>query len=281
MHHVIVGYGYVGYYLSKQLNQIANINVDAYARTQQFPLLPAVQLHLGDVTKVDFHPPSSYCLYYSVPPSLEGETDRLLAHFLSRIQTLPTKIIYLSSTGVYGETEGRWVNEESPLTALNDKQKRRIDAENQWRLFATKHTIPLLITRIGGIYGPSRIPIDAVKNRLPIIHRDEAPFVNLIDIHDLARILYQFMCLPHWAYDVVNVTNGKPDLSGCLQTWIQAYLGLPPLPVQSFQSTFETASNERRFFLSQHKKVAIDRLKNMLSNVSFLDYDAIKLYIGE
>ena len=82
-------------------------------------------------------------------------------HVLARSENLRW-LGYLSSTGVYGDKLGAWVDEDEPAEPLSPKSVARLDAERAWFELATRHTLPLKIFRLGGIYGPGRSILDAV-----------------------------------------------------------------------------------------------------------------------
>ena len=102
----------------------------------------------------------------SVPPVADFDHDPVLTDarcvdVLARSDNLRW-LGYLSSTGVYGDKLGAWVDEDEPAEPLSPKSVARLDAERAWFELATRHTLPLKIFRLGGIYGPGRSILDAV-----------------------------------------------------------------------------------------------------------------------
>ena len=102
----------------------------------------------------------------SVPPVADFDRDPVLTDarcvdVLARSENLRW-LGYLSSTGVYGDKLGAWVDEDEPAEPLSPKSVARLDAERAWFELATRHTLPLKIFRLGGIYGPGRSILDAV-----------------------------------------------------------------------------------------------------------------------
>ncbi|BDA43131.1 hypothetical protein COCOBI_04-1420 [Coccomyxa sp. Obi] len=103
----------------------------------------------------------------SVPPTEGNASDPILAGVgpelksCSSITGLARWVGYLSSTGVYGDWQGEWVDERSELRASKGKGHARVLAEAAWRQMWEEHRVPVHIFRLGGIYGPGRSAIDA------------------------------------------------------------------------------------------------------------------------
>lgn len=129
-------------------------------------------------------------IYYFAPPPTEGTTDPHMHNFLSAINKdeLPAKMVIISTTAVYGDCQGAWITEDQPVNPETDRGQRRLDAENTCRTWANQNGVPLVILRVGGIYGPGRIPITRLQKGLPILREDESPFTNRIHQDDLAQI---------------------------------------------------------------------------------------------
>lgn len=93
----------------------------------------------------------------SIAPDAAG--DPVLATFADRIaRARPRWLGYLSTTGVYGDRQGGWVDEDSPLTPSTRRGQARVEAEAAWQALARAHDLPLHIFRLAGIYGPGRGP---------------------------------------------------------------------------------------------------------------------------
>jgi nucleoside-diphosphate-sugar epimerase len=133
-------------------------------------------------------------LHFAPPPN-EGECDsrtRNLLNALSRVRkhraTLPKRIVYISTSGVYGDCEGAWVNESQPLNAKNARALRRVDAEKQVRSWAKRNRVKASILRVPGIYAADRLPLGRIKSGSPCIADVEDSYTNHIHADDLARI---------------------------------------------------------------------------------------------
>lgn len=99
---------------------------------------------------------------------------------------LPKKIILLSTTAVYGDCNGEWIDETAVVNPQTDRGFRRLDAEQSLRKWAEERNVPFVILRVSGIYGEGRLPVERIKKGLPILREDQSPFSNRIHQDDLA-----------------------------------------------------------------------------------------------
>jgi nucleoside-diphosphate-sugar epimerase len=159
-------------------------------------------------------------VYYFAPPPSTGTTDPHMVNFLSALtgdketSNLPAKIILISTTAVYGDCQGEWITEEQPVNPQTDRGLRRLDAENTLRDWSEKTGVPVIILRVGGIYGAGRLPIERLKKGLPILKEQESPFTNRIHQDDLAQICVAAAELGKSGSSnvgVYNVSDGQPS----------------------------------------------------------------------
>jgi len=147
------------------------------------------QANLDDPASLADLPLADALVYYFAPPPTTGTTDPRMTHFLAAIdpERVPARIVYISTSGVYGDRGGEWVNEDTPPNPQVDRARRRYDAEQQLRRFEQEHGVAVIILRVGGIYGPGRLPRKRLEDRIPIIHEHLAPSTNRIHAEDLAQ----------------------------------------------------------------------------------------------
>lgn len=201
----IIGCGYLGRrllheLLSRKLAQPENITT--VVKTQSSQILCA-QSNVHSIT-FDLDKPDSRLaetvklnqslIYYFAPPPGHGEQDSRAQNFLQQLSSIqsapihPRKIVLISTTGVYGNCHGQWVNEETPLNPGVDRARRRFDAEQQFQLYCRKVNTPLVILRVSGIYGPGKLPLKRIKAQTPIVREQDSPFSNRIHADDLLEI---------------------------------------------------------------------------------------------
>ncbi|HNQ58656.1 MAG: NAD-dependent epimerase/dehydratase family protein [Burkholderiales bacterium] len=125
------------------------------------------------------------------PPQETGQSDRrtqaLLAALSSR-KILPRRLVYLSTSGVYGDCSGARVAEERPLRPRSSRARRRVDAETRLRRFGRNRRVAVSILRAPGIYAGDRLPLARLARGLPLLREEEDVFTSHIHADDLAAI---------------------------------------------------------------------------------------------
>lgn len=124
------------------------------------------------------------------PPPAQGEGDprtaRLVAALASR-GSLPQHLIYISTTGVYGDCAGAWVDETRPCRPQSARARRRVDAERRLRAFGRRCAVAVSVLRAPGIYAADRLPLDRLRRGDPVLAAGEDVHTNHIHADDLAR----------------------------------------------------------------------------------------------
>lgn len=260
--HILMGYGYVASHLAKLLIQK---NQEVMSISRQIPKhLPLGLKHLSlDIRQSQVEIQTEDILYYFIPPLPENEKDLIMTDALQHLSQAPRRIIYIGSSGIYGHHHGAWVDENSACHIENPRQKQRLSAETQLDDYCQQHHIPCARLRVAGIYGPERVPLDAVYAQTPIIHPQEAPFINHIYVKDLVNIL-AYLGTEVMYHGILNVADGSPSPMGTLQQQIAQALKFPLAPSDSFENIWKTASNMKKEFMSQSKKLNIARLLQIL-----------------
>ena len=121
----------------------------------------------------------------------DTRTRNLLAILSQGI--LPSRLVYISTSGVYGDCGGAIISETHPLNAQTARAQRRIDAEQQIRTWARRNRVHASILRVPGIYAADRLPLDRLRVGTPAIVQEEDSYTNHIHADDLARIVIAAM----------------------------------------------------------------------------------------
>jgi len=265
MNHLIVGYGYCGKYLAQTLIK-KNQQVTTWSRSSQ----NSKELSTGhthqtvNVSTDHFNlPKECEIIHYLIAPPDEGQTDKLLENFLTHIKQSPKHIIYYGSSGIYGDHQGKLIDETSSLNLKSDRQYRRHHAEQQLIQFCRKNNIKLSILRIAGIYGPGRIPLEKVEKQSPIITPSEAPITNRIYVQDLVEIA-EYLCRMQIGIECYNISDGNPSPMGYTQQKLCERLDQKPSPQISFQDYLKKASPMQQEFLSSSKQLDTNKIKKIL-----------------
>ncbi|AOV15664.1 hypothetical protein BJI67_00050 [Acidihalobacter aeolianus] len=265
-HHVlntlILGGGYLGKRVARRLSLTDTDSIALTARPNgTLPALlaeslPAFALDLDALDPPQLVPPwRDYGLLYLVPPPRDGNTDARLSRALAMLEHQPPRhIVYAGTSGVYGDCGGRWIDETAPLRPDSDRALRRVDAEAQLSIWCKSHDCSLILLRIGGIYGPDRLPLQRLRHGRPIVDLAEAPWSNRIHVDDLVSVCIEALRRPGEDH-VFNVADGNPSsTSRFLLELAQAYQLSSPLFV-SLREAIQRASPEGRIYLSESRRL--------------------------
>jgi len=266
MNHLIVGYGYCGKYLTQTLLE-SNQQETTWSRSSQnLKQLPNDHTHEAvNIATDNFNlPRECEVIHYLIAPPNEGKKDKLLEKFLIHLKQLPKHIIYYGSSGIYGDHQGKLIDETSRLNLKSDRQYRRHHAEQQLMAFCYKNKLKLSILRIAGIYGPDRIPLEQIKKKNPIITPSESPITNRIYVQDLVEIAVHLSKI-QVGIECYNISDGNPSPMGYIQQKLCVLLNQKPLPQMRYQDYLKKASPMQKEFLSSSKQLDINKIKKILS----------------
>lgn len=177
---------------------------------------------------------------------------------------------YLSTTGVYGDHDGGWVDEATPLTPQSDRGRQRVLAEGQWQATG----LPLHIFRLAGIYGPGRGPFEKVRDGTARRIIKPGQVFSRIHVDDIAQVLAASIARPNpgAAY---NVCDDNPCPPEEVIAHAARLLGLPDPPAVAFEEVEPTMTPMAKGFYSESKRVRNDRIKDELGvRLLYPDYPA-------
>ncbi len=261
----IIGMGRLGRSLAQQ-RFASDKQVTALVRRES--VCAGVTMKLGDLdhpeTLVGL-PLENKKLYYFAPPPDDGIFDTRMRHWLASLvpENLPEKIVYISTTGVYGDCQGRWVNEETSPQPGTDRSKRRLDAENVLRLWGVKNRVPVVVLRVAGIYGLDRLPIESLRNGRPVLRIEEAPFSNRIHEDDLLQVCLAAMDRG-LAGAIYNVSDGQQTTMTEYFFAVADALGLPRPPQVSRFDAESQISPAMRSYLQESRRIDNSKILNEL-----------------
>jgi len=200
-------------------------------------------------------------LFHLAPPPNSGQSDPRFRNLLAACEQtgLPAKVILLSTTAVYGDCQGEWIDETAPVNPQTDRGKRRLDAESALHEWATKHDIDYVILRVSGIYGPGRLPVERLQQGLPILREDLAPFSNRIHQDDLAMVCVAAAeKAPNGA--IYNVCDGHPSTMSHYFKSVARALGLPSPPEINREQAQQQLSAGMLSYLSESRRMGNEKL---------------------
>ena len=216
------------------------------------------------VTNVNECPTAVATVYYLAPPPPEGHSDPRMTHFLGVCtERLPARIVYLSTSGVYGDCQGEWVDESRRAAPVTPRAKRRWDAERQLDAWSQRTRVPVVVLRVGGIYGPGRLPIERIARGVTVLCPDEAPYSNRIHADDLARVCIAAAERGR-AGEVYNVADGHPTTMTDYFFQVADIAGLPRPACVGMNRAREELSPGMLSFVNESRRLQTAKLKREL-----------------
>lgn len=181
-----------------------------------------------------------------------------LKNVLSGIKAPPSQLIYVSSTGVYGNFDGAWIDENSPTNPLRDGGKACLAAEEVLRdcRFATKSCI----LRFAGIYGPQRVPTKTLIQSQQWKKISSDGYLNLVHVDDGVRIIEK-VAEQAVVQETFNVSDGNPPKRKDYYRFIAEQLGLSEIPWE------ETETLDRKARSGSNKRVSNKKLIAQFGNI--------------
>ncbi|ADJ27282.1 SDR family oxidoreductase [Nitrosococcus watsonii] len=203
-------------------------------------------------------------LFHFAPPAPSGVSDNRTSHLLKVMEKAPPqRIVYISTSGVYGDCGGAWVDESRPVHPGNNRSRRRTDAERQLMGFARRHSLPLIILRVPGIYGSGRLPLERLRQGNPVVCPEQAPWSNRIHADDLAIIAVRAgqSDTPGGIY---NVSDDEPTSMTDYLYRLADAAGLPRPPCVSLAKAQRIFSPKLLEYLNESRRLNNQKMKTVL-----------------
>lgn len=198
-------------------------------------------------------------LLCSIAPGDAG--DPVLAAHAGQIAAAPLRWVgYLSTTGVYGDHGGAWVDEDTALTPTTRRGHQRVTAEGQWQSLS----LPLHIFRLAGIYGPGRGPFEKVRDGTARRIIKPGQMFSRIHVEDIALVMEASMARPNPGA-IYNVCDDEPAPPEDVIGHAAELLGLPLPPAVDY-ATAEMTPMARSFY-AENKRVRNGRIRDELGVV--------------
>lgn len=265
---LIVGCGYVGQRLARQLRSegaaVTGLvrTAESVAALQSQGITP-LQVDLDSAAILPDLPARHADLYYFAPPPPDGDGDPRLQRLLAGLtEALPRRIVYISTSGVYGDCAGAWIDEDQPVAPATPRGRRRAAAEAALQAWSDATGVPIVILRVPGIYGPGKLPLERLRKGLPLLQEADSPYTNRIYVDDLIAACRAAMLRgqPGAAY---NVSDGAPSNMTDYFNRIAAVTGLPRPPVVG-RDQLDQISPGMRGFMEESKRLDTRRMREEL-----------------
>jgi len=204
-------------------------------------------------------------LHFAPPPTV-GTTDPRTRHLLAVLaqhRELPQRLIYISTSGVYGDCGGEWVSEARPVQPASARAYRRVDAERQIRDFGRRSGVHVNILRVPGIYAAERLPLERIKRGTPTLCAADDGYSNHIHAEDLARIAVLAMHRGKNARIYNASDDGEIKMGEYFQLVAQAF-DLPAPPQISRLEAQQTLPATLLSFMNESRRLSNARMKREL-----------------
>ena len=260
---LIVGFGDIARrtlpFLTGHWRLLATVRTPAQAAlARQFGVLP-ITADLDDFQSLKRLAGLANAILYTAPPPSTGQHDPRMLKLLSVLRkagSIPHTIVYISTSGVYGDHNGGWVTEVSPTLASTARAQRRLAAEAQLRQHPCRNTT---ILRAPGIYAADRLPLDRIKAGLPIAREEEDSYSNHIHADDLATICVRAL-RRRGGLRIYNACDSLPIKIGDWFCLLAQQAGLPAperLPSAALQARLSPAQWS---FMAESRRMRNHRL---------------------
>lgn len=207
---------------------------------------------------------ASHVLHCAPPPGT-GTSDPRSANLIAMLasSTVPQRLVYISTSGVYGDCAGAWVDEARPLNPETDRARRRVDAEARITAFGVSHAVRCVILRAPGIYASDRLPLERLRHRTPVLRAEEDVYTNHIHAEDLAAIAVAALthCDAHGIYNTCDDTELK------MGDWFDLLAdraGLPRPPRIARSQAPGRIPSASLSFMSESRRLSNRRMKEAL-----------------
>jgi len=169
---------------------------------------------------------------HCAPPPPKGAADTRTAYLLAALakgRILPARVVYVSTSGVYGDCGGARVDESRAVQPQTDRARRRVDAERQLAQWCGERGVTLVILRVPGIYAADRLPLERLRRGTPVLRADDDVYTNHIHAEDLAAIVVRSLedDAPGGTYNASD--DSEIRMSDCLDL-VAERAGLPRPP---------------------------------------------------
>jgi nucleoside-diphosphate-sugar epimerase len=207
-----------------------------------------------------------FAVLHFAPPPADGRDDQRTAKLLAALtkaRIIPQRLVYISTTGVYGDCAGARVTETRPRNPRTPRARRRVAAEDRLRSWARRHGVRLSLLRAPGIYAETRLPLDRIRQATPALRPEDDVFTNHIHADDLARaaVAAMFRGRPNRAYNVSD--DAELKLGGWFDMVADAFR-LPRPPRVSWEEAEAQIAPMLLSFMSESRRLANARMKREL-----------------
>ncbi len=216
-------------------------------------------------------------IIHLAPPQQDGLQDRRTRNLTAILPDRAT-LVYVSTTGVYGDCQGAMIDETRPTRPANPRAIRRVDAEQVLRSWARRSNSRLAIIRVPGIYAANRLPVERLKKGTPALLAEDDVYTNHIHADDLARVLLLAMTRAS-AGRIYNAVDESDMKMGEYFDTVADAFGLPRPPRLARQVLQQSVSPVMLSFMSESRRITARRMHEELGMI--LRYPKVGVLLDE
>lgn len=276
---LIIGCGDIGRRVAKRLIQ-QGFEVSATSHSSNSEKLESIGIN---TFSADLDSPESLqninrsfdYVFYFAPPNSLGITDSRITGFLnSYLKThLCKRLLYISTTGVYGDQNEKWIDENTPTNPTVDRSLRRLNAEEQVKSFSQKFGVDFIIVRVAGIYSLEKLPINRLQHGKQILDRKLSGSSNRIHADDLAQICVTAILNSNTG-EIYNATDGHPSTMSDYFIEVANTFDLPKPEEVDWKFAEENFTPAMLSYLKESKKISAEKIQQQLGIT--LKYPSLK-----
>jgi nucleoside-diphosphate-sugar epimerase len=200
---------------------------------------------------------------HTAPPQPRGKRDLRTARLIAALakgKSLPQQLVYISTSGVYGDCAGEYVDETRPVRPHTERALRRVDAERQLRQWGARAGVCVSILRAPGIYAPDRLPVERLAKGTPALCEADDAYVNHVHADDLARMIVAALhrATPNRSY---NAADNVPQKMGEYFDLVADTFGLPRPPRVARADAAAFIPGPLLTFMNESRRLSNRRIK--------------------
>jgi nucleoside-diphosphate-sugar epimerase len=234
---------------------------------RRFQLAPLSRAHGVDLDRPDsLSLAAAQALLHCAPPPAHGTADTRTANLLAALEKgriLPARIVYVSTSGVYGDCAGARIDESRPPAPQTERAHRRLHAEMQLAQWAGERGVDLVVLRVPGIYAAERLPLERLRAGTPVLRSEDDVYTNHIHADDLAAIV----CRALDEEAPAGVYNASDDTEMKMGDWFDLVAdahALPRPPRVSRELAKHKIPDSLLSFMQESRRLDNTRLKSEL-----------------
>ena len=207
--------------------------------------------------------PDPSVLLYSIPPGDSSEGDERLAALLRRITPFPERIVYVSTSGVYGDRNGRQTTENEATNPSTPRARRRLAAEQMLEARCEKEGSELFVLRVAAIYGPDRLGLQRLRDGAEILRDADSGPGNRIHVDDLVTCCVAAMT-GNAPAGIYNIADGDRRSSNWFACTVASHAGLRAPREISYEEAERSWSEQRMSFIRESRCLDSQKMRTLL-----------------